>query len=83
MNRLYLQMKCGFIRRNAFFPVIFLTFVIMNSFINPKTFSTMNTKKVIFGILAVVMLATTALSTITIPDQEIGVKKSNIDITKR
>ncbi|MDT0539632.1 hypothetical protein [Croceitalea sp. P059] len=38
----------------------------------------MNTKKVIFGILAVVMLATTAVSTITIDDQDTGVDKRKI-----
>lgn len=37
----------------------------------------MNTRKVIFGILAVVMLATTAVSTITIDDQDNGVRKKH------
>jgi len=38
----------------------------------------MNTKRIIFGILAVVMLATTAVSTITIDDQDNGVKKGQV-----
>ena len=38
----------------------------------------MNTKKVIFGILAVVMLATTAVSTVTIDNQDNGVDKRKI-----
>ena len=38
----------------------------------------MNTKRLIFGILAVVMLATTAVSYVTIGDQEQGVKKEYI-----
>ncbi|MDT0621424.1 hypothetical protein [Croceitalea vernalis] len=43
----------------------------------------MNTKKVIFGILAVVMLATTAVSTITIDSQETGVDKTKVKIPGR
>ncbi|GMN05309.1 hypothetical protein MTsPCn5_06970 [Croceitalea sp. MTPC5] len=43
----------------------------------------MNTKRMIFGILAVVMLATTAVSTITIDDQDTGIKKSEVVMKKR
>ena len=40
----------------------------------------MNTKRVIFGILAVVMLATTAVSTVTIDTQDTGVDKTKVRI---
>ncbi len=42
----------------------------------------MNTKRLIFGILAVVMLTTTAVSTITIDDQDTGIKKSEVIMKK-
>ena len=64
-----------------FYCDFFLHLSRMNSFINQK-FSTMNTKRVIFGILAVVMLATTAVSTITIDDQDTGVDKRKIRVPK-
>ena len=35
----------------------------------------MNTKRLIFGVLAVVMLATTAVSYVTIDNQDTGIKK--------
>lgn len=43
----------------------------------------MNTKKVIFGILAVVLLVATSVSTVTLDDQDTGVKKSKIIINKK
>jgi len=42
----------------------------------------MNTKRVIFGILAVVMLATTAVSTITIDSQDTGIDKRTVKIKR-
>ena len=43
----------------------------------------MNTKRLIFGVLAVVMLATTAVSYVTIGDQELGVNKRKVKISSQ
>ncbi|MDT0607478.1 hypothetical protein [Croceitalea rosinachiae] len=42
----------------------------------------MNTKRVIFGILAIVMLATTAVSTMTVDDQDTGIEKRKLKAPK-
>ncbi|MBT8187697.1 MAG: hypothetical protein KJO73_08415 [Croceitalea sp.] len=53
------------------------------NFLLTQNFSTMNTKRLIFGLLAVVMLATTAVSTITLDDQDNGVRKSAVKISPK
>lgn len=62
--------------------IYFPTFELMN-FLLTQNFSTMNTKRLIFGLLAVVMLATTAVSTITLDDQDNGVRKSAVKISPK
>jgi len=49
----------------------------MNSFINQK-FSTMNTRKLIFGLFAVAMLVAASASTAVADDHQTGIKKGKV-----